>query len=178
MSADRNQLKCPFPKVFVCLLFLKLHFFWKVTLIDNIKNELHNVCILLPVMVSVSTNVWPLTWLDRLIHFLGAAWKFYLDLWPVGSAILLSAMVSIYALYTRRSWLLMLWRGEPEARLARRGWWEGSSRLPADVVSGALCLFNQRMWNINLSSPLLHCIICEVTHEAMLVQLPLQWGTL
>ncbi len=85
---------------FLFVYFCLPCFVWKVVLMDNIKNELHDVCIPLPGMVSVSTDVWPLTWLDRLIHFLGAAWKFYCGLWLVWSAVLCSTMVHIHALYT------------------------------------------------------------------------------
>lgn len=144
---------------------------------EIIKNYLHNVCLPFPVLVSVSTDVWPLIWLDRLIHFPGAAWKFHLDLRPAWSAVLLSAMVCDRGLYTKVVTPGAVMRGGLQGRLAQRGWWEGLSRLPADVVSGALCLFKTRKWNINLSRPLLHCIICEVTQEAILIQLPLEWGS-
>lgn len=49
---------------------------------------------------------------------------------------------------------------------------EADGRVCQDCLqmffSGALCLFNKRMWNINLQSLLLHCITCKVTHETMI----------
>lgn len=83
-----------FPK-FLFVYFVFLCNFGKVILMSNIQNDPYDVCIPLPLTVHVSTNVWPLTWLDRLIHFPGAAWKFYPDLWLVWSAVLLSAMVRV-----------------------------------------------------------------------------------
>lgn len=83
-----------FPK-FLFVYFVFLCIFGKVILMSNIQNDPYNVCIPLPLTVHVSTNVWALTWLDRLIHFPGAAWKFNPDLWPVWSAVLLSAMVRV-----------------------------------------------------------------------------------
>ena len=118
-------------------------------------------------MVLVSINVWPLTWLDRLTHFLGAAWKFYGGLWHVWSAVLFSTTVHIHDVYTGVV--------TPDAGMGGNrgpGWHgEAGGRVSWDCLQmlfrGALCLFNKRMWNINLPSPLLHCIICEVTHEAV-----------
>lgn len=91
--------------------------------------------------------------------------------WPVTGMICgsLSVMVRIRALCTKV--MISEESGGGGAGVAWRGWWEGSLRLPADVVSGALCLLNKRMWNINLPSPE-HCVVCEVTHEAISVQLP------
>lgn len=83
-----SQSSCLFTLFFLCN-------FGKVILMSNIQNDPYDVCIPLPLTVHVSTNVWPLTWLDRLIHFPGAAWKFYPDLWLVWSAVLLSAMVRV-----------------------------------------------------------------------------------
>lgn len=55
------------------------------------------------------------------------------------------------------------------------GWHsEAAGRVAVDCLQmlfwGALCLFNERMWNINLPSPRL-----QVTDEAVWVQLPLHW---
>lgn len=41
--------------------------------------------------------------------------------------------------------LLLLWRGEPQPRLAWQDQWEDLSRLAADVVLGPLCLFNKKL---------------------------------
>lgn len=122
MSGDRIQLMSPFPKslfVYFCLIC----FFAKVILMGNIKNELHHACIPFPRMVS--TDVWPLPWLDRLICFLGAAWK-YPDLWLVWCAGLLSTMVSM--LWTRRS-------RPPDAATRGPGWHgEADGRVSRDCL--------------------------------------------
>lgn len=118
-SSQQKDLRLLRPLSQSFCLFLLFFFVGKVILMDNIKNELYNVCIPLPFLLSVSTNVWPLTWLDRLIYFLGAAWKFYLDLWLVWSAVLLSTTVRIHALYTEVLTSAAATRENQGARLAR-----------------------------------------------------------
>lgn len=57
--------------------------------------------------------------------------------------------------------------------------WHSDGRASQDCLQmffwGASSLFNKRMWNINLPSPL-HCIICEVIQEVMLIRLPVLRG--
>lgn len=138
-----------------------------------LKINFRNVCIPLPPMVSVSTDVWPLTWSDRLTHFLGAAWEFYHGLWLVWSVVLFSTMVLIHALHTEVVTSCCCdeenrspgWHGKTSGRICR-DWLQM-------LFWGLSAYLTRSCWNTNLPSPLLHCIICEITREATMVQLPL-----
>lgn len=143
-----------FPKDFVCFLWLG---FIKVILMVNIKKV--NII----VFVFHFQACWPLNSSDRLLCF----WQHHGNL----SRPLTLLCGGLHSCSPSQA------EAAAAVRLARRGWREGRSRLPADVFLGAHGLFNKRMWNINLPSPL-HCIICEVMHEVMLIRLPVRWGTL
>lgn len=110
---------------------------------------------------------WPFNSLDRLLHSWQQHGNFLRPLTFMMWGLTLQLGIPAF---TCRSTPLTLsgWHSEADG---------GGSRLPADVFLGAPGLLNKRMWNINLPSPL-HCIICEVIREVMLMQLPVRRAAL